>query len=101
MRDDAGQLADRVHLLGLPDMLVRGLLFRQIAADEKMTPDRLRPCPAPVQRHGLAGLVDVACLEVALVLPPARRPHFAAGIVWGGGGGGIERAVPGPVPRAV
>jgi len=35
MRDAAGQLADRVHLLGLPDMLVRGLLFRQIAADEK------------------------------------------------------------------
>ncbi len=51
MRDAAGQLADRVHLLDLADLGVRGLLLGQIAADEEMTSDRLRPCSGPVQRH--------------------------------------------------
>ena len=78
VRDAAGQLADRVHLLNMPQLGFRGALLRQVAADEEMPSHRLRPGAGPVQRDGLAVLVDVAGLEVSLLLPAPRRAHLAA-----------------------
>ena len=77
VRDAARQLADRVHLLRMAQLGFRGLLFGQVAADEEVAADRLRPRPGPVQRDGLAVLVDIARLEIALAAaraaPPASR----------------------------
>ena len=72
VRDAAGQLADRFHLLGLAVLRLRSLLLRQVTADEEMPPHRLRPCSHPGQRHRTSVLVDVARLEVAH-LPAAPR----------------------------
>ena len=69
VRDAAGELADRVHLLRMPQLGFRGLLLGQVAADEEMPADRLRPGAGPVQRDGLAVLVDIARLEIALLCP--------------------------------
>ena len=52
VRDAAGQLADRVHLLDMPQLGFRRLLLRQVAADEEMPFHRLRPRAGPVQRNG-------------------------------------------------
>ena len=79
--DAAGQLADGVHFLGLPDLGLRGLLLREIAADEEMAPHRLRPRPHPVQRHRVTVPVEVARLEVAHLPAAPRRAHLVAGVV--------------------
>ena len=101
VRDAAGQLADRVHLLRLPQLGFRGLLFGQVAADEEMAADRLRPRPGPVQRDGLAVLVDIARLEIALALSPSRRPHLVAGVFEIVGVDELDRAVPDHVRRLI
>ena len=80
VRDAARELADRIHLLRMPQLGFRGLLFGQVAADEEVAADRLRPRPGPVQRDRLALLVDIARLEIALALSPSRRPHLLAGV---------------------
>ena len=36
MRDATGELADRIHPLRMPQLGFRGLLFRQVAADEEV-----------------------------------------------------------------
>ena len=79
----------------------RGLLFGQVAADEEMPPHRLRPGPGPVQRNGLAVLVDVAGLEIALLLPAPRRPHLVAGVFEIVGVDEFHRAVPDHLGRLV
>ena len=43
MRDAARELADRIHLLRMPQLGFRGLLFGQVPADEEVAADRLRP----------------------------------------------------------
>ena len=78
VRDAAGQLADRVHLLRLPQLGFGGLLFGQVAADEEVAADRLRPRAGPVQRDRVAVLVDIARLETALLLSASRRAHLLA-----------------------
>ncbi len=77
----ARELADRIHLLRMPQLSFRGLLFRQVPADEEVAPDRLRPVPGPVQRDGLALLVDIARLEIALALSSSRPPASPCGYV--------------------
>ncbi len=94
VRDAAGQLADRFHLLGLAVLRFRGLLFRQVAADEEMPPHRLRPRSHPGQRHRAAVLVDVARLEIAHLVAAPRRPHLVAGAVEIVGMDEFDRAVP-------
>ena len=81
MRDATRELADRVHLLRMPQLGFRGLLFGQIPADEEMASNRLRPRSGPVQCDRLALLVDIARLEIALALSPSRRPHLPAGML--------------------
>ena len=94
MRDAAGQLADRLHLLGLAELCFRGALFRKVAADEEVASHRLRPCPHPGQRHGLAILVDIARLEVAHEPSVSRRPHLRARAVEIVGMDEFDRAMP-------
>ena len=81
VRDAARELADRIHLLRMPHLGFRSLLFGQVPADEEVAADRLRPRPGPVQRDGLAFLVDIARLEIALALSPSRRPHLLSGVL--------------------
>ena len=76
--DAAGQLADRVHFLNLPDLGFGGLPFGQVAPDEEMAPDRLRPGAHPGQCYRMAFLVDVAGLEITHLAAVPRRPHFIA-----------------------
>ena len=45
--DAAGQLADGFHLLRLAELGFRGLLLGQVAADEEVPLDRLRPGADP------------------------------------------------------
>ena len=80
VRDATGELADRIHLLRMPQLGFRSLLFGQVPADEEVAADRLRPRPGPVQRDRLALLVDIARLEIALALSASRRPHLPAGV---------------------
>ena len=47
--DAAGQLADGIHLLRLPELGLGGLLLGQVAPDEEMAVHRLGPGPHPVQ----------------------------------------------------
>ncbi len=79
--DAAGQLADRVHFLRLPELGLGGLLLGQVAADEEMPPHRLRPRSHPVQDHRVAVLVAVARLEIAHLLAATRRAHLVPGVV--------------------
>ena len=81
VRDAAGELADRLHLLRLAELGFGGLLLGHVAADEVISPRRLRPCAGPVQRHRAAVLVDIACLEVALLPAAPRRAHLVAGVL--------------------
>ena len=101
VRDAARQLADRIHLLHVPKLGFRGLLFRQVAADEEVAADRLRPRPGPVQRNGLASLVDIARLEIAFVLSPSRRSHLAPRVFEIVGVDELHRAVPDHVRRLI
>ena len=93
MGDAAGQLADRFHLLCLPQLRVCRMLFGHIAADEEMPPDRLRPCPHPGQHHGLSIPVNIAGVEVAHDPAAPRRPHLFAGTVEIVGMDEFDRAV--------
>ena len=101
VRDAARQLADRIHLLHVPELGFRGLLFRQVAADEEVAADRLRPRPGPVQRNGLAFLVDIARLEIALALSPSRRAHLAPRVFEIVGVDELDRAVSDHVRRLI
>ena len=94
MRDAAGQLADGVHLLDLPQPRLRLLLFGQIAADEEVPPHRFRPRPHPCQRHRLAVLANVTGLEVAHLPAVPRRAHFLAGGIEVVGVDEFDRTVP-------
>src|SRR5438874_11472261 len=77
----------------MPHFGFRRLLLGQIAADEEVTPHRLRPCSHPVQRYGLSVLVDVTRLEAAHLSPAARRAHLAARAVEIVGMDEFDRAV--------
>ena len=92
--DAAGQLADRFHLLGLAELGFRGLLFRQVPADEEMPPHRLRPVSHPGQRHRVPVLVEVAGLEIAHLPAAPRQPHFVARAVEIVGMDEFDRGVP-------
>jgi hypothetical protein len=94
MSHAAGQLADRLHLLGLAELGFRDALFRNVAADKEVPPDGLRPRSHPRQRHGLSVLVDVARFETADALPAPRRPHLVARAVEIVGMDEFNRAAP-------
>ena len=94
VRDAAGQLADRVHLLDMAHLRFRGLLLGQVAADEEMPPHRLRPRAHPVQRHRLSVLVDVTGLEAAHLPSAPRRTHLVARAVEIVGMDELHRALP-------
>ena len=100
VRDAARQLADRIHLLRMAQLGFRGLLFGQVAADEEVAVDRLGPRSGPVQRNGLAVLVDIARLEIAHALSAARRPHLLAGVFEIVGMDELDRAVSDHIGRA-
>jgi hypothetical protein len=74
--DAAGQLPDGLHLLRLPGPSFRGLFLGEVAADEEMPLDRLRPCPHPVQHYWVAILVQVAHLEAAHLAAAPGRAHL-------------------------
>ncbi len=76
VRDAAGQLSDRFHLLRLPDPRFGRLLLGEVATDEEMPLGRLRPCPRPVQHDGVAVPVHVAYLEAALLPAAPGRAHL-------------------------
>jgi hypothetical protein len=93
VRDAAGQLADGFHFLSLPELGFRGLLFREVAADEEMPPHRLRPCSHPGQRHRVPVPVDIAGLEIAHLPPAPRRAHLCPRAVEIVGMNELERAM--------
>ena len=104
--DAAGELADRVHLLGLPELGFGGALLGDIAADEEMPPHRLGPAPHPVQRHDVLSIpVRIPRLETAHLQPAPRRAHFLPRALEIVGMDEVDRAAPdhlfGPVTQDV
>ena len=99
--DAAGQLADGVHLLDLPELRLGGLLLGEVAADEEMALHRLRPGAHPVQRDLVTVVVVVARLEAALDRATPRRAHLAARLLEVIGVNELDGAVPDHVLRLV
>ena len=79
VRHAAGQLADRLHLLGLPKLLLGMVVVRHVAADEVVLAIGLRPNRHPVQRNRTAILVDIAAAEMPDGSAAASRAHLVAG----------------------
>ncbi|MGY2937090.1 hypothetical protein ACVWZ6_006692 [Bradyrhizobium sp. GM6.1] len=78
VRDTAGQLTNRIHLLDVPELRLGRLLLGEVAADEEMALDRLGPGAHPVQRDLVTVVVVVARLEAALDRATPRRAHLVA-----------------------
>ncbi|MFK4673424.1 hypothetical protein ABIF37_005827 [Bradyrhizobium diazoefficiens] len=98
--DAAGQLADRIHLLDLPELGFGGLLLGEVAADEEMAPHRLGPGAHPVQRNLVTIVVIVARLEAALDRAAPGRAHLAARFLEVIRVDELDRTVPDHVVRA-
>src|SRR6185437_639081 len=79
VRHAAGQLADRLHLLRLAQLLLTRLDLGDVAADEEVLAVGLRPHAGPDQRHRAAGAVDVAAPEIAHTVTAAGGAHLGAG----------------------
>ena len=92
--DAAGQLADRLHLLRLAELRLRGAASRSGRGRRR---NAAAPAPTmfpPGQRHRLAVLVEVARLEVAHLPAATRRAHLVARAVEIVGMDELDRAVP-------
>src|SRR5581483_9528204 len=61
------------------ELCLGGTLLGDVAADEEVTPNRLRPGSGPAQEDVVTVLVHVACLEGALLLAAARGAHLVPG----------------------
>ena len=78
VRDAAGHLPDRFHLLRLAQLPFQHQALGHVAADEEILPVRLGPDPGPGDRHRVTVLVQVAAFERARERAAARAPHFVA-----------------------
>ena len=81
MGDPAGQLADRLHLLRLAQLLLELGALSHVAADEEVLLIRLRPDAAPRERNRMPVLVDVAAIEIAHHPAAARSAHLMTRVV--------------------
>ena len=63
--DAASQLANRLHLLGMAQLLFQRDAIRHVAPDKEMLLVGFRPNPLPAQRNDAAVFVYVAAIKVA------------------------------------
>src|ERR1035438_4191725 len=63
--DAAGEVTDRIELLGLAQLLLQRNSFRHVAADEEIALLQLEPRPAQGERHDAAVTVHIAAVEVS------------------------------------
>ncbi len=74
--DAARELAHRLHLLRLPELLFGRHALGHVAADEEVLLLRLGPCAHPGQGHDVAFLVHIAAIEVAHAAAVPRQSHL-------------------------